>query len=71
MSGILRNVIAVILGLFAYGRRKPCNVTVRKFLVTPFDSGLLLLKSDKYLQSQTSWGKESSIAWPLAAIRQT
>ena len=50
MSGFLRNVIAVILGLFAYGRREPCNVTDIKFLVTPFDCGVRVVKSDKYLQ---------------------
>jgi hypothetical protein len=49
MSGLLRNLIALVLGLFA--RRVPVSDTVATwFWVTPFDAGIRVLKSDKYLQ---------------------
>ena len=50
MSGLLRNIIAVVIGLFAYASKAVEDVTEIKFLVTPFDSGVRVLKSDKYLQ---------------------
>lgn len=50
MSGLLRNIIALLLGLSAYGSKKIESVTDLKFWVTPFDSGFRVLKSDKYLQ---------------------
>jgi hypothetical protein len=50
MSGLLRNIIAFVAGLFAYGSRAAAEVTVAHFWVTPFDTGINLLKSDKYLQ---------------------
>jgi acyl-CoA thioesterase FadM len=50
MSGLLRNLIAFLVGLLAFGKQKPQDLTVVRFLVTPFDSGLRILKSDKYLQ---------------------
>ena len=50
MSGLLRNIIAFLIGVFAYGSKAVDDVTEIKFLVTPFDSGVRVLKSDKYLQ---------------------
>lgn len=52
MSGLLRNLIAFVIGLFAYGSKAVEDVTGVKFLVTPFDGGVRVgaLKSDKYLQ---------------------
>ncbi|RZI74190.1 MAG: hypothetical protein EOP13_09455 [Pseudomonas sp.] len=50
MAGLLRNIIAFILGLPAYGRLAPNGTTTARFLVTPFDVGMKVLKSDKYLQ---------------------
>lgn len=50
MSGLLRNIIAFLLGLAAYGSKKIEGVTELNFWVTPFDSGIRVLKSDKYLQ---------------------
>ena len=50
MSGLLRNIIAFLIGLFSYGSEAVEDVTEIKFLVTPFDSGVRVLKSDKYLQ---------------------
>ena len=50
MSGLLRNLIAFVIGLFAYGSKAVDDVTEVKFLVTPFDGGVRVLKSDKYLQ---------------------
>lgn len=50
MSGLLRNIIAFLIGLFAYGSKAVEDVTQIKFLVTPFDAGIKVLKSDKYLQ---------------------
>ena len=50
MSGLLRNFITFLLGLFAFGSKAIGEVTTISFWVTPFDSGLRVLKSDKYLQ---------------------
>ena len=50
MSGLLRNLITFLLGLFAFGSKAIVEVTTLSFWVTPFDSGLRVLKSDKYLQ---------------------
>lgn len=49
MAGLLRNIIAFIKGLLAFGRRAPGDTTSARFLVTPFDAGLRVMKSDKYL----------------------
>ena len=50
MSGLLRNIIAFFVGLVAFGSKTVEDVTEVKFWVTPFDSGIRVLKSDKYLQ---------------------
>ena len=50
MSGLLRNIIVFLIGLAAYGSKAVEGVTELKFWVTPFDSGIRVLKSDKYLQ---------------------
>jgi hypothetical protein len=50
VSGLLLNLIAFVIGLFAYGSKAVEDVTEVKFLVTRFDGGVRVLKSDKYLQ---------------------
>jgi acyl-CoA thioesterase FadM len=50
VSGLLRNFIAFFLGLFAQGSKAAADVTTVWFWVTPFDAGLRVLKSDKFLQ---------------------
>jgi acyl-CoA thioesterase FadM len=50
VSGLLRNIIAFVIGLFAYGTKAIEAITEITFLVMPFDSGIKVLKSDKYLQ---------------------
>ena len=50
MSGLLRNIITFLLGLSAYGSKTIGEVTKLSFWVTPFDSGIRVLKSDKYFQ---------------------
>ena len=50
MSGLLRNLIAFFLGLRGYGSRATSDTVETWFWVTPFDSGIRVLKSDKYLQ---------------------
>jgi acyl-CoA thioesterase FadM len=50
VSGLLRNIIALIVGIFAYASKTADQVTVTSFWITPFDGGLRVLKSDKYLQ---------------------
>lgn len=50
MAGLFRNIIAFIIGLLAHGRRAPADTTTARFLITPFDVGMSVLKSDKYLQ---------------------
>ena len=50
MSGLLRNFITFLLGLSAYGSKAIGEVTKLSLWVTPFDSGIRVLKSDKYFQ---------------------
>ncbi|MDG9922814.1 MULTISPECIES: thioesterase family protein [unclassified Pseudomonas] len=50
MSGLLRNLIAFFLGLCGYASRAATDTVETRFWVTPFDSGIRVLKSDKYLQ---------------------
>lgn len=50
VSGLLRNIIVFLFGLIAYGSKTIESVMELKFWVTPFDSGIRVLKSDKYLQ---------------------
>ncbi len=50
MSGLLRNFITFLLGLSAYGSKPVEEVTKLSFWVTPLDSGIRVLKSDKYFQ---------------------
>jgi acyl-CoA thioesterase FadM len=50
VSGLLRNIIALLVGMFAHAGKAAGDVTVTGFWVTPFDGGLRVLKSDKYFQ---------------------
>lgn len=50
MSGLLRNILAFFLGLRGYASRAATDSVETGFWVTPFDSGVRVLKSDKYLQ---------------------
>lgn len=50
MSGLFRNIVTFIVGLLGYASKATGEVTVTSFWVTPFDGGLRVLKSDKYLQ---------------------
>ena len=46
----MRNVLAVLRALFSYASASPLSQITSRFWVTPFDTGLSKLKSDKYLQ---------------------
>ncbi|MBI2771086.1 MAG: thioesterase family protein [Burkholderiales bacterium] len=50
MSGLLRNLVTLVLALFQRGSVQPHGVATAWFRVTPLDTGLLTLKSDKYFQ---------------------
>ena len=50
MSGLIRNLFTLIYALFARGRFDSQSRVSCHFLVTPFDCGMRVLKSDKYLQ---------------------
>jgi acyl-CoA thioesterase FadM len=50
MAGFLRNLIALVLALFAPRVSGPRPVTTCHFRVTPWDTGFRILKSDRYLQ---------------------
>lgn len=63
MSGQLRNFITFVMGLSAYGNKTIGEVTKLSFWVTPFDSGILVLKSDKYFQLA-----EAALAFPQFVI---
>jgi acyl-CoA thioesterase FadM len=50
VSGLLRNFIAFVLALFVQRSQAAADETTVWFWVTPFDTGLRVLKSDKFLQ---------------------
>lgn len=50
MSGFLRNLLTALWALLFWRSATPRSHTVAHFHVTPFDTGLLTLKSDQYLQ---------------------
>ena len=49
MSGILRNLLTVLCSIFRYGSERSATVTTN-FVITPLDTGIAVLKSDRYLQ---------------------
>lgn len=50
VSGIIRNLFTIIRSLFSQGDFNARSRVSSHFLVTPFDTGISVLKSDKYLQ---------------------
>ena len=50
MSGLVRNLFTLISAFFTRGRFDAQSRVSCHFLVTPFDCGTSVLKSDKYLQ---------------------
>lgn len=54
MSGLLRNLLTVIAVLWQRGSADPQSRTLVHFRVTPFDTGIATLKSDRYLQMAES-----------------
>lgn len=54
MSGLLRNLLTMICALWHHRSADPQSRTVVRFLVTPFDTGIATLKSDRYLQMAES-----------------
>lgn len=50
MSGLIRNLFTLISALFARGQFDAQSRVSCHFLITPFDCGTSVLKSDKYLQ---------------------
>jgi len=50
VSGFIRNLLTLIWALFARGPFDACSRVSCHFLITPFDCGISILKSDKYLQ---------------------
>lgn len=50
MSGFFRNLLTALWALLHCGSVAPLGRTVAHFHVTPFDTGLLTLKSDQYFQ---------------------
>ncbi|GLK89371.1 acyl-CoA thioesterase [Pseudomonas turukhanskensis] len=50
MSGLLRNLLALLIGLLHHNRKNADSTVTTTFWVTPLDAGLKVLKSDKYLQ---------------------
>ncbi|MDD0844295.1 thioesterase family protein [Pseudomonas sp. Gutcm_11s] len=50
MSGLLRNILAFFLGLPGHASHAATDSVTTWFWVSPFDSGVRVLKSDKYLQ---------------------
>ena len=54
MSGLLRNLLTIIRALWHYRSVGPQSRLQVTFLVTPFDTGIATLKSDRYLQMAES-----------------
>lgn len=50
MAGFIRNFLTVLRALFSFASASPLCRISGSFWVTPFDTGLSKLKSDKYLQ---------------------
>src|SRR6218665_553556 len=50
MSGLLRNLIALLVGLCRHASKAPGDTVHCHFWVSPLDAGIKRLKSDKYLQ---------------------
>lgn len=54
MSGLLRNLLTLIGALWHQRSADPQSRTLVHFRVTPFDTGIAILKSDRYLQMAES-----------------
>ncbi len=50
MSGLFRNFLTMVWALWRYNTVLPLARTSACFFITPFDTGIATLKSDKYLQ---------------------
>jgi hypothetical protein len=50
LSGLIRNLLTVLLALLRYASVAPLSRVVCSFWVTPLDTGLSKLKSDQYFQ---------------------
>ena len=50
MSGLFRNFLTILFALWRYNTVLPQARTSAWFFITPFDTGITTLKSDKYLQ---------------------
>lgn len=49
MSGLFRNFITFLLALRHFNAVPPLGRTVASFFITPFDTGIATVKSDRYL----------------------
>lgn len=50
MSGLFRNLLTIVWALWRYNTVMPQARTSAWFFITPLDTGIATLKSDKYLQ---------------------
>ena len=50
MSGLLRKFLTILFALWRYNTALPLARTSAWFFITPLDTGIATLKSDKYLQ---------------------
>jgi hypothetical protein len=50
LAGFIRNFLTVLWALFSYASAAPLSRIASHFWVTPFDTGLSKLKSDKFFQ---------------------
>lgn len=54
MSGLLRNLLTILCALWHVRSAQPQSPTLVHFRVTPLDTGIATLKSDRYLQMAES-----------------
>lgn len=50
MSGLLRNLFTLLFSVLRYGKSGVQSRLSARFLITPLDAGVAVLKSDKYFQ---------------------
>lgn len=69
MIGIARNLLTLVQAMFARQDGTPRSRITTRFRVTPFDVGIRVLKSDRYLQlaesAQLDFMVRTRCAWPL------
>ncbi len=65
MSGLIRNLVTILMAMFRWNSLPAQSGAVAWFRVTPFDTGFMTLKSDQYFQLAESAQFDFLIKTPL------